>query len=196
MLLNHVQTIFSEPFRLRYITAGLERLKEHYGVSDTEREENLSAWLALAIVGLARRLQDPNWAAVPVLAVASNRAHREACRAMRSLPVASSINMTVSVPCYHRVYSTDAGCRHLIALNTAQQHAIDLAWFQWRDADAGVQAADAVSVPVSKFPGIVGAEFERFAMAVLPYPQLEMKLDAADKVLRSMIRRDAKKLIG
>lgn len=196
MLQSHAETLCSDDFRLRYITAGLNRLTEHYGVTDAEREENLTAWLALAVVGVARKLKYHGWVPGVLIASANNRVHREQQRIMRTLPLAQDVSVTLQGQPYARSYGLAPGHRHLIAVSPAQQHFIDLAWHAWRDVDAGVNGPEAVCVQVANTPQLIGAEFSQFAIMVVPYSQTNLKVDASDAVLRRMISQDAKRIIG
>lgn len=195
MLLTHANTITAAPFRLRYITAGLNRLKKHYGATAKQREENLSAWMALAVTGLAKLLGDTDWRVAAVVATATNRVRREIKRTMRATPLnAGTVISVVGAP-YERVYGFD-GEKHLIAVSPKSQHMVDLACHTWRDHDCGVQAPDAVCVQMTNPPALMGAAFEDFKVVVVPYPTLGMLLDAQDEVLHDMLVEDARKLSG
>lgn len=168
----HFPLLTSETYSVRCVAAGLDFLKERR-VPKASIAEEMSVWMAHAVIRTASSMDDHSWLFGYCVAGASNRAYRDNARAVRATVEGAKPRLPYAA---NRTYSREFGLPpapvHVVACRDPME-VIDLAFWRWRDVDRGVHSPEAAWMRFNdtgcaddKLLTLVDADWNHYAVIV------------------------------
>lgn len=173
MLLNreaHFARFASETYRNDCAAAGLAFLRGKR-IPKNMLPEEMSVWMAHAVIRTAVYLGDERWRFAYCVAAAANRPYRDNERAERS--TVAGVKPKLPHPAtklYAREFGVPPMTTHVVAV-CAPMEVIDLAFWVWRDEDRGVRCPDLAWMRLNdtgtfddKLPALTGADWLHYGI--------------------------------